>query len=134
MIPAASGLLNNDYEIIKQPSKNYQMHMEQEYISGYCDKQEAMQQTIFKILSTERYQYIMYSWNYGIKTIDLYGEPVTYACAELQRRITEALVWDDRINSCEGFTFDVSKKGVIHVKFTAHTIFGDVPTEKAVNV
>ena len=92
-----------------------------------------MKQAIYKILLTERYQYVMYSWNYGIETLDLYGEPVAYVCPELERRISEALLWDDRIKSVTDFEFNISKKGVVHVSFTAHTIFGDVQAEREVN-
>ena len=56
-----------------------------------------MKQAIYKILNTERYQYVMYSWNYGIETLDLYGEPVSWGCPELESRIREALMTDDRI-------------------------------------
>ena len=92
-----------------------------------------MHQVIYKILNTERYQYIIYSWNYGIELADLFGEPVTYVCPELQRRITEALVQDDRITSVDSFEFDLSEKRTVKVTFTVHTIFGELEEEKVVN-
>ena len=45
----------------------------------------AVKQAVYKIIMTERYQYIMYSWNYGVELLDLFGEPVTYVCPELKR-------------------------------------------------
>lgn len=133
MIPSVTGFLEQDFEIETQPTNTYKMELESNLIRGYTDRQEAMKQAIFKILSTERYQYVMYSWNYGIELIDLYGEPVSYVCPELERRITEALTWDERIESVDNFEFDTSKKGEVLVTFTAHTIFGDVTAEKVVN-
>lgn len=133
MIPSTNTILSTDLEVERQPSKNYKMHLEQNIISGFCDELEAMQQVIYKILNTERYQYIIYSWNYGIELLDLYGEPVTYVCPELQRRITEALVQDDRIESVDNFEFDTSEKKIVKVTFTVHTIFGNVESEKVVN-
>lgn len=133
MIPSTTGFLEQDFEITEQPTKTYRMNLESNRIRGYVDGQEAMKQAIFKILQTERYQYIMYSWNYGIETLDLYGEPVSWVCPELERRISEALLWDSRITSVDNFEFNISKKGVIHVTFTAHTVFGDVAAEKVVN-
>lgn len=133
MIPSVTGFLEQDFEIETQPTNTYKMELESNLIRGYTDGQEAMKQAIFKILSTERYQYTMYSWNYGIELIDLYGEPVSYVCPELERRITEALTWDERIESVDNFEFDTSKKGEVLVAFTAHTIFGDVAAEKVVN-
>lgn len=133
MIPSVTGFLEQDFEIETQPTNTYKMELESNLIRGYTDGQEAMKQAIFKILSTERYQYVMYSWNYGIELIDLYGEPVSYVCPELERRITEALIWDERIESVDNFEFNISKKGEVLVTFTAHTIFGDVVAEKVVN-
>lgn len=134
MIPGINGFLQEDFEIELQPSKSFKMYLEQEVISGLTDGQDAMKQTIYMILNTERYQYIIYSWNYGIELIDLFGEPVTYVCPELERRITEALTQDERILSVDAFSFDVSVKGKVHVTFTAHTIFGDIDAEKVVNI
>lgn len=133
MIPSSTGFLEQDFEITEQPTKTYKMQIESNLIRGYADGQDAMKQAIYKILSTERYQYVMYSWNYGIELLDLYGEPVSYVCPELERRITEALTWDDRIKSVDNFNFDTSKKGEILVTFTAHTSFGDVTAERVVN-
>lgn len=133
MIPATVGFLDKDFEIQVQPSFTYKMQTAENLVRGYTDGLEAMKQAIFKIIMTERYQYIMYSWNYGIEISDLFGEPVTYVCPELKRRITEALLWDDRIRSVDNFEFDFPQKGVVHVAFTAHTIYGDVQAEREVN-
>lgn len=134
MIPGTVGFLEEDFEIEEQPSRTYKMYLEQEVINGFTDGLDAMKQTIYMILNTERYQYIIYSWNYGIELIDLFGEPVTYVCPELERRITEALTQDDRILKVDAFSFDISEKGKVHVTFTAHTIFGEIETEKVVNI
>ncbi len=133
MIPGTKAFLEQNFEIEEQPTHTYKMHLTSELVRGYTDGREAMKQAIYKILSTERYQYIMYSWNYGIELLDLYGEPVSYVCPELRRRITEALTWDERIKSVDGFAFDILKKGEVHVKFTAHTVFGNINIEKVVN-
>lgn len=134
MIPGVNGFLKEDFEIESQPSKTYKMYLEQEVINGMTDGLDAMKQTIYMILNTERYQYIIYSWNYGIELIDLFGEPITYVCPELERRITEALTQDERILLVDAFSFDVSVKGKVHVTFTAHTVFGEVDSEKVVNI
>jgi len=133
MIPGTSGFLQSDFEITTQPTKTYRMDMENSQIRGYTDNLEAMKQAIYKIVNTERYQYIMYGWNYGIELLDLFGEPVSYVIPEVKRRIREALVWDDRINSVDNFETDLPQKGVLHISFTAHTIFGDVQAERTVN-
>ncbi len=133
MIPSTVGFLDQDFEVGGQPSFTYKMQTGQNLVRGYTDGLEAVKQAIFKIIMTERYQYIMYSWNYGIELSDLFGEPVTYVCPELKRRISEALLWDDRITSVDNFEFDFPQKGVVHVAFIANTIFGDVKAEREVN-
>ena len=133
MIPSTAGFLNQDFEIEEQPSLTYKMNMDDTVVRGYTDELEAVKRAIYKIIMTERYQYIMYSWNYGIELMDLYGAPVTYVCPELKRRISEALLWDDRILSVDSFAFDFPQKGIVHVTFTAHTLFGDVQAEREVN-
>ncbi len=115
------------------PSKNYEMNIYDEKISGFVDEIEAMRQVIFKILNTERYKFLIYSWNYGIELEDLFGKPKSYVCSEIKRRITEALIIDDRIESVDGFVFDTSKSGVVAVDFVAHTIYGVVAFGKEVS-
>lgn len=133
MIPSTTEFFKQDFEFEEQPTYTYKMNLDTGTIRGYTDGLDAMRQAIFKILQTERYQYVMYSWNYGVETLDLYGEPVSYVCPELERRITEALTWDERIKSVNNFEFDVIGKGAIHVSFVAHTVFGEVQAETKVN-
>lgn len=125
-------LLTVDLEVETEPSKNYKMHIQDDVINGVCDGPDAMMQVIYKILNTERYQYSIYSWDYGIELSDLMGEPVSYVCAELERRITEALTQDDRIESVDSFEFDINKKHEVVCTFVVHTIFGDMDIEQGV--
>lgn len=134
MIPSTVGFLAQDFVIEEQPSLTYKMDLNGDSVRGFVDEQEAMKQAIFRILNTERYQYIIYPWYYGIETIDLYGEPVTYVCPELERRITEALLTDTRINSVTDFEFDLEVKGVVHAIFTVNTIYGEIKADKGVNI
>lgn len=133
MIPTTNTILNNELEVEEQPSKNYKMYFDEEIINGFRDELEAMKQVIFKILNTERYQYLIYSKYYGIELEDLFGEPVSYVCPELERRITEALVQDDRVESVDSFSFDIVEKRTVHVTFIVHTVFGEINAEKVVN-
>jgi phage baseplate assembly protein W len=132
VIPSSSGFLNRDFEIEEQTSQTYRMNFEQLNIRGMVDGLEAMKQAIYKILNTERYQYVIYSWNYGVEFSDLFGEPVSYVLPEIKRRVQEALTYDTRIKSVDNFSFEV-ERGTVHTTFTAHTIFGEVAIEKAVN-
>ena len=119
MIPSGNSILTTDIEVEEESSKNYKMFLDEKFIIGKVDGLETMKQVIYKILNTE--------------TSDLYGEPVSYVCPEIERRITEALKQDDRIESVDSFEFDYSEKGILHVTFCVHTIYGDIQEERAVN-
>lgn len=134
MIPKVNiNLLNIDLDKTIEPSKNHKMDINRELINGYNDLIDGVKQSVFKILNTERYNHYIYSKNYGIELESLFGEPISYVCPEIERRITEALIQDDRIVSVDSFSFELNKKRSVHVTFMVHTIFGDFSSEKEVN-
>ncbi len=132
MIPQGAGEINiQDYA--EPTSRTYKLNINKETISGYIDEREAMRQAIYLILNIERYDYLIYSWNYGIELKDLFGQPTFYVMAELERRITEALTADSRITGVDNF--EITREGKkVHAKFTVHTIFGDIEAEKVVMI
>lgn len=134
MIPATAGFLEQDFEVEEQPDLTYKLNIADEEINGYADGIEAVRQSVFRMLNTERYQYVIYPWWYGIETMDLYGEPVTYVCPELERRVREALGVDTRVLDVTDFEYDLGTKGVIHFSFKVHTIYGDIMADREVKV
>lgn len=114
-------------------SKSYRMKIADEKIVGSIDELEAIAQACYKILNTERYKYVIYSWNYGVELQDLFGKPIPYVYSELPRRIKEALTQDDRINSVEDFELSYDKGNVL-AKFTVKTNLGNIEMEKGVNI
>lgn len=133
MIPQVQDDLKQDFEITELPSKSFRLDAGGEVVSGFVDNAEAMKQVIFLILNVERYQYIIHSWKYGFESVDLYGKPIAFVLPEIKRRITEALIQDDRITGVENFEFTVTK-GRVHVTFQVNTIFGAVQSEKEVEI
>ena len=133
MIPVADNEFFMTLEVGSLPSKNYKMDVDHNIINGKVDELDAVKQAVFKILNTQRYQYPVYSWDYGIELEDLFGEPADYVCAELERRITEALTADDRIDSVDSFKFYISEKRVVRASFMVHSVFGSFDDSKAVN-
>lgn len=133
MLPSVDRALTTTLEVAVGGSKNYKMYVEEEIVHGYREDLEAMQQVVYKILNTQRYQYIIYSWNYGVELADLFGEPISYVCPELERRIKEALIQDDRITSVDSFSFEILEKRKVCASFTVHTIFGDIKAERQVD-
>lgn len=135
MIPSDIDVFNSDSELEEEtePSLTYRMDMKSNRIVGFVDDVDAVRQSIYKILNTERYDNPVYSWNYGFEVKDLYGEDDTFVIPELERRIIDALSVDDRIVECSDFDFEVRKKDIL-VKFTASTIYGDVDIEQGVDI
>ena len=134
MIPAVNDILTADLETIAQPDNTYALDLSLSRINGKKTEIEAVKQSIYKILNTERYQYTIYSWDYGIELTDLYGEPQDYVCPELERRITDALKFDDRILDCNSFEFNTCTKGIVAVSFRVDTIYGDITVLKEVEI
>ncbi len=132
MIPNINALDN--LQDINMGNDNYKMLSNGIQIIGVAKELESMKQVVYKILNTHRYNYVIYSWNYGIEINDLYGESLEYCKVELERRITEALIQDDRIESVSNFEFENgNKKNELTVKFTVNTIFGEFDERKVVN-
>ena len=114
---------DNEFEIIDEPSLTYAMQVadkidEDSIFCGRVDDIDAIKQAVLKILSTERYEYEIYSWDYGFEIQDLIGESIPYVMSELKVRITDALTADDRIESVEDFTVEKVGKRTLHCTFT----------------
>lgn len=112
-----------------EPTKTYKI--KDGRIVGFCDGIEALKQAIYLILNTERYEYIIYSDDYGSELKGLIGKDKDISESEYKRRIKEALIQDDRINNVDKFTFEYNQDGVL-IQFTVFSIYGDFPIEKEV--
>lgn len=122
-----------NFDVRQEPSKTFKLNIEKSKIDGICDDVEALKQTIFLILNTERYQHLIYSWNYGVELNDLIGEPISFVIPELERRIKEALIQDDRVENVDNFEFQ-NIKGKVQCRFSVHTKYGNIKAEKVVSV
>ena len=125
--------LKNDLTIESTPTHTYKWDYDNKRSLDYIDDLEAIKQACYKIIYTERYRHIIYSWNYGIELENLFGKPLTYIYPELRRRITEALETDDRVLSVENFSF-THKKGEVSALFTVVTKFGSFEMERSVAI
>lgn len=121
------------FAVAEQPGYTYKLDTGHQKVTGMTDKQEAIRQAIYLILSVERYAYPIYSRNYGVELADLIGCPKDYAMSEIKRRIIEALEQDDRITGVDKWEFEAGRNSV-HVTFVAHTIYGDVGAGKEVKI
>ena len=98
------------------------------------DELEAYKQAVYKILNTERYEHVIYSWNYGVELKELFGQHIAYVVPELERRIREAIMQDNRTVSVTDFQFDTSKFGEVVVSFKATSIYGETEQQLTVAI
>ncbi|WP_096269407.1 DUF2634 domain-containing protein [Paucisalibacillus globulus] len=124
--------LTLDFEEEMEPSKTFKLDLDLNRCVGFVDDLEAVRQAIFLMTSIERYEHIIYSWDVGIELQDLYGMPTAYVASEIPRRLQECLLQDDRITAVDSFEVTAVKKKV-HVKYVAHTIYGDIEIESEVD-
>lgn len=133
LIPSIDDDLMNDVLIEEQPTRTYQLKMNENKMGAYTDELEAMKQAIYHIINTERYQHLIYSWNYGIELADLFGKPVSYCFSEIKRRIKEALLQDERITDVHSFELS-HIGGDVLCKFVTETIFGKIESERRIAI
>ena len=113
------------------PSKTFRLKGDR--IEGIIDSLDAVKQAVNIALCTERFEYEVYSWDYGTETKNLIGKNREYILADLPRRISEALAEDDRIINVSNFNITFEREKA-NVSFTVHTIFGDYDEERGVMI
>jgi len=92
MIPEKNIPEGLTFSLAEEPSKTYRLS--EDKIQGYVTEVDALKQAVFKVLNTEKYEYPIYSFNYGIELESLIGRDPTYVKIELMRRIRECLLED----------------------------------------
>ena len=109
----------------REPSFTWKIDTNTDSVRGYTDEADALSQAVYLILSIERYMHGIYPTSYGSEIADLIGKPRDYAAAELRRKISEALLQDDRITDVGEWEIEFGKaKNALTVSFTVTSIFG----------
>lgn len=136
LIPTANsgGLQMEVISPADQPTKTYRIDFEKNRILGYVDGQDAMRQAIYKVLMTDRYKHLIYSWNYGTEWEAVQGKSWGVVESELKRIIKESLLADSRILEIRNFEISKISSRVFAASFVAETIFGDVEISEEVEV
>lgn len=121
------------FQVGTQPSYTHKLDIDRQRVRGTADKLDAVLQSVYLILNVERYAYPIYSRNYGSELSDLIGKPKDYVMSEMKRRITEALLQDDRITGLSDWEFETGRKSV-RASFVVHTVYGDAEAAKEVDI
>ena len=119
-------------------SKNNDIYKEYEFdfnTGQLTDKvlegKPALKMWIYKALLTKRYIYPIYSWDYAQDLEELIGQGYEkgFIESEVQRRIQDCLMVNERITGCHSFEINLVNDQ-LQINFTVNTIFGEV----AINV
>jgi hypothetical protein len=127
MIPQGS-IINAPVQEIEQPSRTWKLDFNQRRITGMVDQLEAVKQAVFKILQTERFRYLIYTFNYGHELKTLLGQNPLFVQSEFTRMVSEALTQDDRITSIENMQIDIEGDRLT-ARFTVVTQYGSYEQE-----
>lgn len=132
MIPTG-GTITRHTELVPAPSRTWKLDLERGRVTGMIDGLEAVRQAVFLILQTERFRHLIYSSDYGMEWNGLIGAAPALVRAELTRRITEALLQDDRIEDVTDFQIDAAGDHMT-VRFTVISSYGNFEQEVSLNV
>lgn len=132
MLPK-SNISINDIDELEMPSLTYRLNFNNK-IYGHIDELEAIQQAIFKILSIERGSNPIYSQDYGVELKRFLGKDIDFIKSDIERTITEALLYDDRVLSIESFTINQVENDSMTISFNVNTIFGNINIERGVMI
>ena len=89
----------------------------------------ALEVWIYKALKTERFEYLVYSWQYGIELKPFIGKVmgVQERYSELRRVITECLMVNPYIRSIDSFSITPENRAeLVRVHITLTTVYGEV--------
>ena len=133
MIPTGAILNEQNLEPAAQPSRTWKLDFERGRAVGMTDGLDAVRQAVYLILHTERFRHIIYSPDYGTEWHGIVGASPVFIRSELKRRITEALLQDDRIQAVQDFQINISGDAAT-VRFTVVSAFGSFREEVTTRV
>ena len=116
----------DDVEVEDLPTNTFLVDNEQ--VAGMNDGLEAMRQAVEIILNVDRFDYQIYTSNFGVELDDLIGESSDYIESVFPGRIRDAFSIDDRILREENYTF-TTVGDTMTITFDVVTVFGTFTQE-----
>ncbi|SDR81356.1 Protein of unknown function [Paenibacillaceae bacterium GAS479] len=114
------------YQPAALPSKTYALDLMTGRVRGTVDGLEAIRQFITKTLLTTRYAYLIYPDEYGTERDEIIGSSSSALMeAEIERVVTEALIYDERILAVRDFIYS-KQDDQLTVIFTVDTVAGTI--------
>ena len=116
----------------RQPSLTWYINKETNQIEGETDGLAAVRQAVEIILNCERFRWQIYQPYSGIEW-DIIGLDPGYAATMLLRRVTDALMVDDRVRGISNYQYSV-EGNVLTASMTIETVYGETQTRVEVNL
>ncbi|TDQ35290.1 DUF2634 domain-containing protein [Aureibacillus halotolerans] len=128
-MPQPEALNENEQETLR----TYALDFSDGRVKGKITGREAIQQFIRKAILTKRYAHDIYSSDTGCETHTLLGQGHTdgYIRSETERMITEALIYDDRIERVYDFNVTIQDDTLI-VNFKVDTVEGLIEQQEVI--
>lgn len=111
----------DDVEFEELPTNTFLV--EEEQVAGMNEGLEAMRQAVEIMLTTERYDYQIYTENFGVELDQLVGQDPDYIQATFPELIRDAFSIDNRILREENYVFKTSGD-TMTITFDVVTVFG----------
>lgn len=131
MIPQIADEFTTNIIQEKEPDLTYRLN--EETIIGKVDKMESIKQSIYHILSTERYSSPIYDDDYGVELEQYIGKDIHFIRASIENELREALRQDDRITDVRVNNIEKGEQeNSCVIDFSVHTQYGVL--EEKINV
>lgn len=127
------GTIQTGVEFRQNPDLTWGINKTTQRIEGTVTGWQAVRQAVEIILHVERFRWQIYRPYSGMQWEGLIGQDPGYVAAELQRRITEALLMDDRVRGISDFNYTVSGDR-LSASLTVNTVYGSFETGVEVNL
>ena len=119
-------LLPDGVQIVQHPSLTWGIDKGTNRIQGEFDGYQAVKQAVEIILNVERFRWQIYLPSSGMQWDGLIGQDPGYVASEVQRRILDALLMDDRVRGISNFEYTMSGED-FSATLTVNTVYGAVP-------
>lgn len=114
-----------DVKIVTYPVQEWILDEESRQLGPVEQSLTAVAQDVRFALLTERNQYPIMGSNFGVEFQSLLGQDPAYVRANVKRRIADALMIDDRIDSVSDFKFTQEEDSLL-VEFIVNTKLGKI--------
>lgn len=126
ILPVINTEYSADIPVTEYATRTYRVNFDLRPATGMIDGAEAMKQSIFCMLQTERFRHLIYSWNYGVEIYDKIGHiPDELMLSQIKKTICQCLEQDDRILEVTDFRF-TRLRGDVAVMFRVSTKVGNI--------